>query len=82
MAGINKHVRQHLLRHSFGTNATIAGASQTALQDMLGHSSATTTRIYQNYATEYLVQQSEKFSALVASSSHMRESCINGNIKK
>ena len=58
-------VHQYLLRHSFGTNTTIAGVSQTALQDMLGHSSAATTRIYQNYAAEYLVRQSEKFSALV-----------------
>ncbi|MCL2459099.1 MAG: tyrosine-type recombinase/integrase [Desulfobulbus sp.] len=82
-AGINKHVHQHLLRHSFGTNATIAGVSQTALQDILGHSSAATTRIYQNYAAEYLVGQSKKFSALIASSAvHMGVGNTNSNTKK
>ncbi|MCP4340413.1 MAG: tyrosine-type recombinase/integrase, partial [Desulfobulbaceae bacterium] len=47
-AGIDKHVYHHLLRHSFGTAATVAGYDLSALQSIMGHSSPNTTGIYQN----------------------------------
>ncbi len=59
-AGIDKHIYHHLLRHSFGTNATISGVDVKALQSIMGHSSADTTQIYQHLSAEYLRDQIKK----------------------
>ena len=64
-AGIEQHVYQHLLRHTFGTLATFAGVAQAALQDIMGHSSPVTTGIYQTLAAEQLRQQTINFGAMM-----------------
>ena len=64
-AGIEQHVYQHLLRHTFGTLATTAGVAQAALQNIMGHSSPVTTGIYQTLAAEQLRQQTQKFGAMM-----------------
>jgi integrase len=64
-AGIGKHLYHHLLRHSFGTNATAAHLDLSSLQAIMGHSSPTTTGIYQHLAGEYLRQQGRKFNDMV-----------------
>jgi len=80
LAGIEKHVYQHLLRHSFGTNATIAGVTPPALQDMMGHASLETTRIYQNLAADYLQAQAAKLGDMVKrTSNHMDKQDACGN---
>lgn len=61
-AGIDKHIYHHLLRHSFGTAATVAGYDLSALQMIMGHSSPNTTGIYQNLAGEYLRSQGRKLN--------------------
>lgn len=61
-AGIDKHLYHHLLRHSFGTAATVAGYDLSALQSIMGHSSSTTTGIYQHLAGEYLRGQGRKLN--------------------
>jgi site-specific recombinase XerD len=61
-AGIEKHVYHHLLRHSFGTAATVAGYDLSALQSIMGHSSPNTTGIYQHMAGEYLRAQGRKLN--------------------
>ena len=68
-AGIEQHVYQHLLRHTFGTLATVANVGQAALQNIMGHSSPVTTGIYQTLAAEQLRQQTLRFGAMMDSAS-------------
>lgn len=60
-AYILKDISAHTLRHSFATTLLDSGADLRSIQEMLGHSSITTTQVYTHVTNKKLKEIHKKF---------------------
>lgn len=59
--GLNPDVSPHTLRHSFATHLVNRGADLRSVQEMLGHSDISTTKIYAEVSDEKVISDYNKY---------------------
>ncbi len=64
LSGIEKNIKPHILRHSFGTHMIQNGADLRVVQELLGHADISTTQIYTHLDRGTLIDVHNKFHPL------------------